>query len=110
MRTSAQILLWSVVVLSCTAQQKSWQELDAQSMILHQQGRYSEAAKVTEEALTVAENTFGPNHAKVAKSLHDLGSLHRAQGKYAEAGPLCKRVLETGEKPLVLTIPRWRNP
>ncbi len=61
MRTTAQILLLSVLVLSCTAQQKSWQEFDAQSMILHQQGRYSEAAKVTEEALTVAENTFGPN-------------------------------------------------
>jgi tetratricopeptide (TPR) repeat protein len=100
MRTSAQIFLLAALLLSCAAHQKSWKELDTESRMLIQQGRYSEAAKVTDEAVKVAEKQFGPNHPAVVKSLNNLGAVYTAQGKYAEAEPLCKRALEIGEKTL----------
>jgi tetratricopeptide (TPR) repeat protein len=95
MRTSAQILLWVVLVLSFTvstyAQEALWKELIGKAGMLYQQGQYSEAAKVAEEALSVAEKTFGPDHPAVAVSLNNLGELYRAQGRYSEAEPLFKR-------------------
>jgi tetratricopeptide (TPR) repeat protein len=104
MRTSAQIVLLVVLVLLCTvstfAQEDLWKELIGKAGMLYQQGRYSEAAKVAEEALTVAEKTFGPNHPSVAISLSYLAMLHHAQGKYAEAEPLYKRALGIVEKAL----------
>jgi hypothetical protein len=66
MRRSAYIFLVAVGVLSCTvstfAQEKLWKELTTEFSMLYQQGRYSEAAKLAEEALTVAKKTFGTNH------------------------------------------------
>jgi len=70
----AQIFLLVVLVLSCTvstfAQEKLWKELTSKGAMLYQQGRYSEAAEVAEEALAVAEKTFGPDHPDVAASLN----------------------------------------
>ncbi len=104
MRRSAHIFLVAVSVLSCTvstfAQEKLWKELTTDFSMLYQQGRYSEAAKLAEEALTVAKKTFGPNHLIVATSQNNLAELYRAQGKYAQAEPVCKRSLKTLEKVL----------
>ncbi|KPL16079.1 MAG: hypothetical protein AMJ92_13165, partial [candidate division Zixibacteria bacterium SM23_81] len=77
-----------------------WKELYSKIVTLHQQGRYGEAAKVAEEALTVAEKTFGPNHPYVATSLNNLAGLYQAQGKYSEAEPLYKRALAIEEEAL----------
>ena len=87
MKTLAQIFLLAVHVLSCAAPQKSWKELDTNSTRLYQQGKYSEGAKVAEEALTVAEKTFTPDHPNLATSLNNLGQYYRVQGRYAEAEP-----------------------
>ena len=104
MRTSAQIVLLVVLVLSYSvsifSQEALWKELYVKTATLYQQGRYSEAARVAEEALTVAEKTFGPNHLLVAKSLENLAGLYRAQGKYSEAEPLYKRTLKILEEAL----------
>ncbi|NIM03297.1 tetratricopeptide repeat-containing protein, partial [bacterium] len=76
MRTSAQIFLLVVLVLSCTvttfSQQTLWKELNSEVSMLYQGQRYSEAAKLAQEALSVAENRFGPNHLHVATSLNNL--------------------------------------
>jgi len=53
---------------------------------------------LAEEALTVAENTSGPNHPTVATSLNNLAALYQAHGKYAQAEPLHKRALRIREK------------
>ena len=102
MKTLAQILLVAVLVLSCTAptfaQEQLWKELQSKVGMLYQQGRYSEAAKVAQEALTVAEKTFGPNHHYTATSIDNLGAVYRDQGKYTEAEPLHKRALAIREK------------
>lgn len=100
MRTSALIFLLVVLVLSCDNSHKSLEELNIKSVMLGGKGRYSEATKVAEEALTVAENTFGPDHIRVAPSLNILAALYRVQGKYIEAEALLKGVLKIWEKAL----------
>ena len=106
MKISAQILLLAALLLSCAAHQKSWKELDTESRMLIHQGRYSEAAKVTDEAVTVAEKQFGPNHPAVVKSLNNLAKLYQTQANYGEAESLYKRALAINEKALGPQHPR----
>ncbi len=70
-------------IMAIEAKEKLWKELNFKAESLFQQGSYSEATQVAEEALKVAENTFGPNRANVAQSLNNLAGLYRAQGKHA---------------------------
>ena len=104
MRTSAQILLVAVLVLSFAvftfAQEAQWKELISKVATLYQQGRHSEAANVAEEALAVAEKTFDPDHPDVAISLDNLAMVYQAQGRYSEAESLHKRALGIYEKAL----------
>ncbi|MHC4457694.1 MAG: tetratricopeptide repeat protein, partial [Planctomycetota bacterium] len=94
------VLLITPFSMAANAQQELWEQLSSKVVKLYQQGRYAEAAKVAEEALTVAEKTFGLNHLNFATSLNNLAELYRAQGKYAEAEPLYKRSLKIREKAL----------
>ena len=75
-----------VLVVSFTiaaqAQETLWNELNAKVIALYHQGRYSEATKIAEEALTVAEKTFEPDHPLVALSLNYLALLYQVQGRY----------------------------
>jgi hypothetical protein len=73
-----------------------------QSDELYQQGRYSEAARVTEEALKIAEKTPGPDHSNVSTTLFRLAAIYRAQGKHTEAEDLYKRAVGIAEK-----FPTW---
>jgi len=90
-----------VMLLAClplAAQQERWQELNRQVVALHQQGRVAEAVPLAEEALRVAEASFGPEDPAVATSLNNLALLYREQGRYAEAEPLYQRDLSLLEK------------
>ncbi|MCK5254610.1 MAG: tetratricopeptide repeat protein, partial [Deltaproteobacteria bacterium] len=58
--------------LSTRTKEDQLNELNHKAVILFEQGRYSEAAKVAEEALAVAEKTLGPDHPDVATSLNNL--------------------------------------
>ena len=51
-------------------------------------------------ALATYEKTLGPEHPHVAACLHNLAELYKAQGRYAEAKPLCQRALAIYEKAL----------
>jgi tetratricopeptide (TPR) repeat protein len=104
MKTLARITLVTLLVISFSvsiyaqgAAWEEWEELNKQSQELFQQGSYSEAAKVAQEALEVAENRFGPDHQNVGLSLFVLASIYQAQGRYAEAEPLLKRSVEIRE-------------
>jgi tetratricopeptide (TPR) repeat protein len=101
---SVQILLLVVLVLSWTvsifAQEELWNEPNTEIRTLYQQERYPEAAKVAEEALTVAENTFGPKDHRLGTSLNNLALLYKSQGRYAGAEPLYKSSLAISEKTL----------
>ena len=82
------------------AQEARWNELNAQIKQLSQQGKYAEAVPPAEEALRVAEATFGPEHGNLAASLNNLAVLYLEQARYADAEPLFKRALATLEKAL----------
>jgi tetratricopeptide (TPR) repeat protein len=82
------------------ARMQRWRELSAHVEALSQQGRYAEAAKVAREALTVAEEVFGPSDPSLARSLSDLAELYRVAGQLAQAEPLQLRALAIREKAL----------
>jgi tetratricopeptide (TPR) repeat protein len=82
------------------AQEARWKELDAQVDQLQKQGKNKEALPVAEEALHVAEATFGAERANTATAPNRLGTIYEDQGKYAEAEPLYKRSLAIREKAL----------
>lgn len=81
-----------------SAQEELWDKLNDEVVVLYQQRKFSEAVKVAEEALKVAEKTFGLEHPNVATSLNNLGLIYQAQGKYEKAEPLYIRALEIDEK------------
>ena len=101
MRAPLRIFLLAGLFLSCTvptfAQEQLWKELQIKVSMLYRQGRYSEAAKVAEEALKVAEKTFGSDDPRVATSLNNLGFVYKVQARYIEAEPLFKRSLKIEE-------------
>src|SRR6266849_6418252 len=80
------------------AQESRWKELNAQVLDYLRQGKYTEGTPVAQEAVRVAEATFGPAHDNVAIALNNLAALYKAQGKYAEAEPLYRRSLAILEK------------
>jgi len=104
MKRSVKVILMMIMVISVSkvaySQEALWNELNAKSTKLYQQGQYSEALKIAEEAIKVAETTFGKDHPNTAQSLNNLALLYYAQGKYAEAEPLYKQALSIREKSL----------
>jgi tetratricopeptide (TPR) repeat protein len=94
------VLLIILFTISACSQENTWKGLSSKVKKLYQQERYSEAAKIAEEALTVAEKAFGPDHPNVATSLNTLAFLYNAQGKYAKAESLYERSLKIREKAL----------
>lgn len=104
MKVLTKIVLVAMAVVSFSlttyAQEILWETLMYRVDTLSQQGRYSNAIRVAEEALKVAENTFGSNHRKVAESLNYLAGLYYHHGKYDQAEPLFRRALEIWEKAL----------
>src|SRR6516164_9748661 len=68
-------------------------ELDQQALRLRQQGRYTEAEPLYQQALAIREKALGQDHPDVAASLNNLAVLYYSEGRYAEAEPLYKRAL-----------------
>jgi CHAT domain-containing protein/tetratricopeptide (TPR) repeat protein len=92
------LILASLISTPAPAQEARWKELDARVEQLYEQGKYNEALPVAEEALRVAEATFGAEHLNTATALSRLGWTYSALGKYDEAEPLYKRILAIGEE------------
>jgi tetratricopeptide (TPR) repeat protein len=97
---SVAVLLIFALGLPLGAQEGKWRELVKQANELRGEGKYGEAIPVAEEAVRVAEKTFGGNHPAVVISLNLLGAIYDDEGKYAEAEPLFKRGLAIREKAL----------
>lgn len=60
---------------------------------LYQQARHQAAEPLLRRALAIDEETFGPDHPKVAVPLNNLASLLLATNRLAEAEPLMRRAL-----------------
>ncbi|MDV2494834.1 MAG: tetratricopeptide repeat protein [bacterium] len=82
------------------AQEARWEALNKNALLLFQQGKFSEGVKVAKEALSVAEETLGPDNPEVAVSLSNLAVLYEKQGLYHEAEYLQRRALAILEKAL----------
>jgi tetratricopeptide (TPR) repeat protein len=67
---------------------------------LTERGRYAEAQRLHERALTIRERTFGSDHPDVAFSLNNLASVYFYQGRYGEAQTLHERALMIRERAL----------
>jgi tetratricopeptide (TPR) repeat protein len=61
-------------------------------------GELTEAIPIAEQALAVAEEAFGPNDARVAQVLNDLGHLYLSQQDPAHAEGLHERALKIREQ------------
>ncbi len=72
MRLTRHLAFFFVVFLSFhslgMAQERKWRNLMDQAQMFYHEGRYAEGVRVAEEALSVAEQTFGYEHHVVAKS------------------------------------------
>ncbi|MBF0254288.1 MAG: tetratricopeptide repeat protein [Candidatus Omnitrophica bacterium] len=80
----AAFLLWPVHLPAATGE-VLWDELNAQTLELYREGRLPEAAAKAEEAIAVAESSFGPDHPKTALSLDRLSAIYESQQKYGAA-------------------------
>lgn len=81
-------------------QETSWEDLYDWGADLAAAGQYSEATKLLEESLQIAERTLGDNHSDVATLMNRLALIYCNQGRYAEAEPLFQRSLAIREKVL----------
>ncbi len=97
----SKVIIITVLALSFSpsvfAQEVLWEKLNNKAGTLIKQRRYSDALSVSEEALKIAEDTFGLDNPKVAISLNNIAELYVIKGSYAEIGPLYKRALEINE-------------
>ncbi|MFD0987833.1 alpha/beta fold hydrolase [Methyloligella solikamskensis] len=59
--------------------------------MLRREQNYDKAAPLLERALTIRERVFGPDHALVATSLHNLAGVYFDQGREDEANALIVR-------------------
>lgn len=93
-------LLVTALGLPQAPQEERWKELNAQAEDLYNQKKYAEAIPIAQEALRLAEESFGPEHHAVVTSLNQLAILYYFQRQDSDARPLFQRALEIGEKAL----------
>jgi tetratricopeptide (TPR) repeat protein len=62
--------------------------------VYKQQEKFFEALALYQQALSIAEKTYGPVHPNIAVNLSNIGSLLTAQQKHAEAADYFRRSLE----------------
>src|SRR5690348_14378225 len=75
-----------------------WSDLSGQVVELYSQGKYADAVPLAEEAVRIAEATFGPDTPNMAASVDSLAALYRPLGRYEEAEKLYRRGLAIHEK------------
>ncbi len=88
----------SAAFLPAAAQDARWRQLSEQVNQLRHQGRTSEAIPFAQEAVHVAETTFGSDNPRVAVSLSVLGLLEKDQEKFADAEAIYRRALSISLK------------
>ena len=86
--------------LQMQARGSFWSVLNSQIIELNQQGRYEEAARVANDALKVAERTFGQSDEKYAVAVSNLAAQFKSQGNFQEAETLYLKAKAIWEKTL----------
>jgi tetratricopeptide (TPR) repeat protein len=65
-----------------------WEDLNAQVIEAYSAGEYDRAAVLAEQALKLANKTFGRKHPDTIKSMSNLAFLYQNQGRYEQAESL----------------------
>lgn len=79
--------------VSARALEVGWLDLNSKVVSLYQLQHYPEALSLAQQALAVAESTYGEEHPYTAASLNNLAALYQTLGRYPEAEPLYRRAL-----------------
>jgi len=100
------MIVWIVLLAMSVHAQTLMDRLNYDVNELYQRGLYSEAAKVAEAALKIAEESL-PDHSRIpaeVKPIYEkaiaIAELYQVQGKYSKAESLYKRALAIDEKSL----------
>jgi tetratricopeptide (TPR) repeat protein len=83
--------LLMLLPLSSLAQNTpTWEQVTEQANKLFQEGKVAQAEQGFQQALYIAEKSYGPTDARVAHSMGSLGTAYAAQGKVLEAEALLR--------------------
>lgn len=85
------ILLLAFPIAS--AQEARWAQLSQQVEQLRQRGQASQALPVAQQAVQIAQSTFGPNDRRLGLSLDALGLLYKSLDDLADADSCLRRAL-----------------
>ncbi|MCP4658439.1 MAG: tetratricopeptide repeat protein [bacterium] len=98
-----------MAVGSLGAQETNFQELSNKANRLYQQGTYREASRVFEQAMAVAQQTWGEEHPETLTVMNNLAETLRAQGELAAARQLHEQVLAVRRRVLGPEHPHTLN-
>ena len=71
------------IFISCVQNaQDEWNILNNETIELLNKGKYDSAKVLAQQAIKLAEKTFGSDHPNVAKSINNLGTVYHKQKKY----------------------------
>jgi len=97
-RSCILAMLSFLLAIAACAQESRWNALDARIVKLQGQGKNKEALPLAEEALHIAETTFGAENPNTATALGRLGLTYFGLGEYDKAEPLYQRSLAIYQK------------
>jgi CHAT domain-containing protein/Tfp pilus assembly protein PilF len=92
-RFALPIILSGTFALSAAAQDARWLQLSQQVVQLNDQGKIVEAIPMAQEAVRVAEATYGPADRHLGLSLNVLGVLLKEREQLADADACFRRAL-----------------
>jgi tetratricopeptide (TPR) repeat protein/CHAT domain-containing protein len=103
MRTFATLRVGFLICLTLPAaaihaQSSEWNNLNVRATALYERGHPKEAIPLLEQALGVAEKTWGPAHPNVGLSLEILAGAYRDAGRFSDAEPLFQRAIKIQAK------------
>ena len=105
----ALLLVVSTAGSSAQTPALRWNELTRQVDELLDRGRHAEAVHLAEEALQIAERTFGVDDQRYATSTFNLGRVYDAGRRFVDAAPLYHRALGLMERVFNRTHDRVLN-
>ncbi len=73
-------------------------DLDNLAFVYGAQGKFTQAGKLFETVLAIAEQVVGRDHIMVSQALRNLAENKRARGRYDEISPLLARAAEIEAK------------
>jgi tetratricopeptide (TPR) repeat protein len=99
MKKIAAFLLVSCTLSSAVfAADAAWPDLNNQVIEMYQKKFYTKAIPVAQQALDLAESTYGANSPEAALSLNNLAMLYKKTKKYPAAEKMYLKALAASEK------------